>query len=62
MSALRIFHRRSASAVPACSTCPDLARQLAAAKEHVRLLERANAGLAAKVTKLEARRRSERAS
>lgn len=45
-----------------CSHCSDLARQVVNAKEHIRLLERVNAGLAAKVTRLEARRRSERAS
>ena len=46
-----------ADAEMTCPGCDELARQLAAANEHVRLLERANAGLAAKVDDMLVRRR-----
>ena len=40
-----------------CPGCADLARQLATQREHVARLERANAGLAAKVDDMLVRRR-----
>lgn len=51
--------RWSQPPVPECSGCRDLERQLAHAGEHIRLLERANTGLAVKVGDLLAQRRSE---
>ena len=48
-----------AGAEPTCPGCADLARQLLNANEHIRLLERANAGLASKVGDLLVQRRSE---